>query len=156
LASRKYIDISLCSLDSVCVGTLFVAVCVVACRFKKCSCFDWLVAHCSYIFAEYNQQNVTFHNLFISVGCSTCFRRFSVHHQEFQTAHTASDICQTNTAGRARLAAGSNVGLTNTWRCMCSFELLMMDGKPVWNMWRVLQECVDKLILTVVYWMWNY
>ena len=29
----------------------------------------------------------------------------------------------------ARLAAGSSIGLTNTWRCMCSFELLMMDEK---------------------------
>jgi len=28
-----------------------------------------------------------------------------------------------------RLAPGSSNGLTNTWRCMCSFELLMMDGK---------------------------
>ena len=37
-------------------------------------------------------------------------------------------------ASPARLAAGSSIGLTNTWRCMCSFELLMMDGKPVWNM----------------------
>jgi len=27
------------------------------------------------IFAEYNQHDATFHNLFISVGCSTCFRR---------------------------------------------------------------------------------
>ena len=27
------------------------------------------------------------------------------------------------------LAAGSSNGLTNTWRCMCSYELLMMDGK---------------------------
>ena len=30
--------------------------------------------------------------------------------------------------------AGSSIGLTNTWRCMCSFELLMMEGKTVWNM----------------------
>jgi hypothetical protein len=37
---------------------------------------------------------------------------FSVHHQELKTAHTASGI-----------------GLKNTRRCMCSFELLMMDGK---------------------------
>ena len=29
----------------------------------------------------------------------------------------------------ARLAAGSSNGLTNTRRCMCSFGLLMMDGK---------------------------
>jgi len=28
-----------------------------------------------------------------------------------------------------RVAAGSSIGLTNAWRCMCSFELLMMDGK---------------------------
>ena len=27
-------------------------------------------------FAEYNQQDATFHNLFISVRSSTCFRRF--------------------------------------------------------------------------------
>jgi len=33
-----------------------------------------------------------------------------------------------------RLPAGSSNGLTSTWRCMCSFELLMMDGKTVWNM----------------------
>jgi len=25
------------------------------------------------------------------------------------------------------LAAGSSIGLKNTWRCMCSFELLMME-----------------------------
>ena len=48
-----------------------------------------------YWFAEYNQQDATFHNLFISV------RRvsdgFSVHHKELKTAHTASGIGQTNT-----------------------------------------------------------
>ena len=32
---------------------------------------------------------------------------FSVHHQEHKTAHTASGICQTNSA--ARLAAGSTL-----------------------------------------------
>ena len=37
-------------------------------------------------------------------------------------------------ASLARLAAGSSIGLTRIWRCLCSFELLMMDGKPVWNM----------------------
>jgi len=49
------------------------------------------------IFAEYNQQDATFHNLFISVRRSTCFRGFSVHHQELKTAHTASDNGLTNT-----------------------------------------------------------
>jgi len=50
-----------------------------------------------YIFVEYNQQDATFHNLFISVRRSTCFS-FFVHHQELKTAHTESSICQTNTA----------------------------------------------------------
>jgi len=27
--------------------------------------------------------------------------------------------------------ASNNTGLTNTLRCLCSFELLMMDGKTV-------------------------
>ena len=44
------------------------------------------------VFSEYNQQDATFHNLFISVRRSTCFRRFPVHHQELKTAHTASGI----------------------------------------------------------------
>jgi len=35
---------------------------------------------------------------------------------------------------RRQLAAGSSIGLTSAWRCMCSFELLMMDGKTAWNM----------------------
>ena len=43
---------------------------------------------------------------------------------------------QTNTATccypcrPARVATGSSNGLTNTWRCIYSFELLLMDGKP--------------------------
>jgi len=41
-------------------------------------------------------------------------------------------------ASLARLPAGSSNGLTNAWRCMCSFELLMMDGSlteinKLWN-----------------------
>jgi len=40
-----------------------------------------------------------FHDLFISVRRSTCFRRFFFfHHQELITAHETSGICQTNTA----------------------------------------------------------
>jgi len=41
----------------------------------------------------------------------------SVHRQELKTAHTASGI-----------------GLANTWRYTSTFELLVMDGKSVWNM----------------------
>jgi len=50
------------------------------------------------IFAEYNQKDATFRNLFISARRSTFSGRFSVHHQELKTAHTAPGICQTNTA----------------------------------------------------------
>ena len=70
-----------------------------------CKCGKPYVKHLTFvcpcianIFAAYNQQDAKFHNLFISVKCFTCFRRFSVHHQEIKTAHTASGICQTNTA----------------------------------------------------------
>ena len=45
------------------------------------------------------------------------------------------------------LAAGSSIGVTNTWRCMCSFELLMMDGKTAWNMYSVLQKERNKYIV---------
>jgi len=43
-------------------------------------------------------------------------------------------------ASLARLAAGSSIGLTNTRHCMCSFELLLMEGKPVRNMKSVLRK----------------
>ena len=43
-------------------------------------------------------------------------------------------------ASLARLAAGSSIGLTNTWCCMCNFELLMMDRKTIWNMQSVLRK----------------
>jgi len=48
----------------------------------------------------------------------------SVHHEEFKTVHTATSICQLDTA----------VCLTNGCCCMYSLELLMMDGKTVRNM----------------------
>ena len=73
------------------------------------------------IFAAYNQQDATFHNLFISVRRSTCFRRFFL----------PSSGAQNCTHSLARLAAGSIIGLTNTSRCMCNFELLTMDEKAV-------------------------
>ena len=55
-------------------------------------------------FSEYNQQNATFPNLFISVRRSTCFRRF------FRPPSGAQNC----TYSLARLAAGSSIGLTNT------------------------------------------
>jgi len=66
-------------------------------------------------FAEYNQRDATFHNLFIYF-CKTLYMFQAV----FAFIITSS-----------KLHIG--IGLTNTWRCRCSFELLMMNGKPVWN-----------------------
>ena len=84
------------------------------------------------IFEEYNQQDATFLKFIYFYKTLYMFQTF---------AHTASGICQTNLllawmgcSIPSRLAAGSSNSLTNTWRCMCSFELLMMDGKTAWNM----------------------
>ena len=87
------------------------------------------------IFAEYNQQDATFLNLFISVRRSTCFRRGFPSSGAQNCAHSVRYLSdQYCYLLLFWLAAGSNIGLTNTWRFICSFELLIMDGKPVWNM----------------------
>ena len=54
----------------------------------------------------------------------------SVYHQQFKTAHTATDICQTDTA--VCLIASREQYLFDS--CMYSIVLLMMDGKTVRNM----------------------
>ena len=84
------------------------------------------------IFAQYNQQDATFHNLFISVRRCTCVRRFfrpssGAQNCTYGVRYLSDQYCY------LLLAASSSIGLTNTWRRMWSFELRMMDGKPVWN-----------------------
>jgi len=69
---------------------------------------------------------------------------FSVHHQEFKTVHTTTNICQTDTAVCLLVSGNemkfsfhlvvSSICLTYTCCCMYSLELLMMDGKTVRNM----------------------
>ena len=66
------------------------------------------------IFSEYNQQDATFFNLFISVRRSTCFRRV------FRPSSGAQNC--THSVSLARLAAGSSNGLTNTWRWYVQFS----------------------------------
>jgi len=86
------------------------------------------------IFAAYYQQDATFHNLFISVRSSTCFRRVLRPSSGAQNCILRQVFVRPlllPAVSLARLAAGSSIGLTNTLRCMCNFELLMMDGKPV-------------------------
>ena len=59
----------------------------------------------------------------------------SVHYQEHKTARTVAGVLSDRYCylRLAWLAAASNIGLTNTRRCTCSFELLMTDGKTVWS-----------------------
>jgi len=72
-------------------------------------------------------------NLFISVRRSSCFRRgfrpsSGAQNSTYSVRYLSDRYCF------LLLTATSSIVLTNTWRCMCSFELLMMDGKTVWNM----------------------
>ena len=43
---------------------------------KVPDCYKWMKVSFPVVFAAYNQQDAKFHNLFISVRRSTCFRRF--------------------------------------------------------------------------------
>jgi len=87
------------------------------------------------LFAEYNQEDATFLNLFISVRRSTCYKRVFPSIIRSSKLHVQRQVLVRPLLLPAAslvpptLAAGSSNGLTNTWRCMCSFELLMMDGK---------------------------
>ena len=60
----------------------------------------------------------------------------TVHHQEFKTVHTATGICQTDTAVclQAGPLASRQQYLTNACRCMYNLEFQMMDGKTVRDM----------------------
>jgi len=90
------------------------------------------------IFADYNQQDATFtqfiyfrKTLYMFQTSFPSIIRSSKLHIQRQVFVRPLLLPAASLAG---LAAGSSNGLTNTWRCMCSFELLMMDGKTVWNM----------------------
>jgi len=59
----------------------------------------------------------------------------SVHHKELTTVHTATGICQTDTAVcLLASSSSSNISLTYARCCVYTRELLMMDGKTVRNM----------------------
>ena len=62
------------------------------------------------IFAEYNQQDTTFHNLFVSVGRATCFRWFFRPSSGAQNC-TYRPILLPAASRPTRLAAGSSIGL---------------------------------------------
>jgi hypothetical protein len=57
---------------------------------------------------------------------------FTLHHQESSTVHTAIGICHKGYADCLLVRSGCI--LTNTYCCVYSTRLLMMDRKPVQNM----------------------
>jgi len=67
------------------------------------------------IFAEYNQQDATFHNFFISVRRSTFFRRFfhppsGAENCTYSVRYLSDRSCYLPLA--TKLAAGSSIGYT--------------------------------------------
>ena len=60
----------------------------------------------------------------------------SLHHQEFKTVHTATGVCQTDTA--VCLLAGREQYLFDS--CMYGLELMLMDEKTVRNMQSVIPK----------------
>jgi len=73
--------------------------------------------------AEYNQQDATFHNLFISVRRSACFRRLSrlssgAQNCTYSVRYLSDQYCYLLLAWLV-------------WVGWNSFELLMRDGKTV-------------------------
>ena len=86
------------------------------------------------IFSEYNQRDATFLNLFISIRRSTCFRWFSRPSSGAQKLHIQR---QAFVRPLVLPAAEQQVALM-VWQmpdAVCAvFELLMMDGKTIWNM----------------------
>ena len=72
--------------------------------------------------SQYNQQDAAFHNLFISVRRSTCFRRvfrpsWAAQNCTYSVRYLSDRYCYLLLAW---LATGNSIGLTNAWRCMCS------------------------------------
>jgi len=85
-----------------------------------------------------------FLDLFISINCSTCFRRFLRPSWGGQNCTYSVRYCQTNTAACCyrgwdgthafHLICRQQYWFDDTWLCMYSFVLLMMGGGTAWNM----------------------
>jgi len=87
-----------------------------------------------------------FHDLFISVNCSMCFRRFLRPLSVAQNCIYSVRYCQTNTAACCYRgwdgilisfylihdSSRQQYWFDNIWRCMYSFVLLMMGGGTAW------------------------
>jgi hypothetical protein len=98
-----------------------------------------------YLYSTTNKVQ-RFLDLFISINCSTCFRRFLRPSSRTQNCTYSVWYCQTNTVvccyrgwdGTAfhliHDSSTQQYWFDNTRRCMYSFVLLMMDWGTTWNM----------------------
>jgi hypothetical protein len=85
-----------------------------------------------------------FLDIFISINCSTCFRRFLRPSSVAQNCTYSVRYCQTNTTATVgeitlqihliHYSSRQQYWFDNTWHCMYSFVLLMMGGGTAWNM----------------------
>jgi len=92
---------------------------------------EW-VASTLHTISEHGVSSITTADAHTSAASS----RLNWHHRRFKWTRpfrrkTKSGFCACDIT--FQLASSSN-GLTNTWRSMCSLELVMMAGKTVWNM----------------------
>ena len=88
----------------------------------KCMHLTFICPCIANIFAEHNQQDATFLNLFISVRRSTCFRRFFRPSSGAQKLHIQRQVfvrpLLLPAANLDRLTAGSSNGLTATFAAL--------------------------------------
>ena len=84
------------------------------------------------IFTEYNQQDTMFHNFFICVRCSTCFRRFfrpssGAENCTYSIRYLSDQYCYLLLA--TKLAAGSNILLVILCELSCILSVLFLQYK---------------------------
>jgi len=107
------------------------------------------IGPCIVIYSCSNTKNIhLFLELFILVKQSTCFGRSfrpssGAQDCSYSNRHMLNSCCYLLLAGMrwnsmssisSPQAAGSSSCLTYACCCMYSLELLMMDGKTIWNM----------------------
>ena len=96
------------------------------------------------IIPNFDQQDATFLDLFISTDALHVSGRSSAHHQKHRTVHTALGIVNQyccwllswmdgTLVSSPRRQQQAAVLVDNTWSCMYSYVLLMMGGGTAWN-----------------------
>jgi len=97
----------------------------------------------SFIYSSITNKMQRYTIVFVTINALHVSGGSSAHHQELNTAYTASGICRAFSASYRYCQVSSNSlttavrsrkSSTNTRCCVCSTELLMMGGGTAWNM----------------------